>query len=77
MQRTKKRPSDESSESSLDREELRIYLTKISERLAGGVMSVNNKKRNKVQQNTYKPPNGVLLTLKPKEKCGLAFVNRL
>ena len=49
MQRTKKRPSDESAESSLDREELRIYLTKISERLAGGVMSVNNKKRNKVQ----------------------------
>ena len=31
MQRTKKGPSDESAESSLGREELRIYLTQISE----------------------------------------------
>jgi len=42
MQRTKKGPSDESAESSLGREELRIYLTQIS-RLAGEVMSVNKK----------------------------------
>jgi hypothetical protein len=43
MQRRKKRPSDESAESSLDREELRIYLTQSPWRLAGGVMSVNKK----------------------------------
>jgi hypothetical protein len=47
MQRRKKRPSDESAESSLDREELRIYLNQSAWRLAGGVMSVNKKNCNK------------------------------
>ena len=39
----KKRPSDESAESSLGREELRIYLTQSSKKLAEGVVSVNKK----------------------------------
>ncbi len=45
----KKRPSDESAESSLGREELRIYLTQSSKKLAEGVVSVNKKniKKNK------------------------------
>jgi hypothetical protein len=47
MQRRIKRPSDESAESSLDREELRIYFTQSPWRLAGGVMSVNKKNCNK------------------------------
>ena len=43
MQRTKKGPSDESAESSLGREELRIYLTQSPKKVAEGVVSVNKK----------------------------------
>ena len=48
MQRTKKGPSDESAESSLGREELRIYLTQISEARWRGY-ECQQKKRNKLQ----------------------------
>ena len=60
----KKRPSDESAESSLDREELRIYVTQSSWKLAGGVMSVNKKNVIKRNKTVISREVLVLLTLK-------------
>ena len=76
MQRTKKGPSDESAESSLGREELRIYLTKSSEACwrRYECQQKNVIKRNKT---VISREALVLLTLKPKEKRGPDFVNRL
>ena len=72
---TKKRPSDDSAESSLGQEELRINLAQSGEILAEAVMSVNKKSAINRINTTVSRPSGIMLTLKLKENRDSDFLN--